>query len=86
MWAQMNLLSPADILQFILLVVCAVAFYRAGVEDNAPGIVWAGVSAAVFTGTWLFLREGLIGNMLGQVGVLLGIAVVRAILTHRDNQ
>ena len=80
----MNLFSPSDLLQLVLLLVCGVGFYRAAEVDDAPRFLWAGASMGVFAFTWLYLRQGVIGNLVGQAAVLGGIAVVRALLTLRS--
>jgi hypothetical protein len=82
----MNLFSATDLLQFVLMMVCGFAFYRAAEVDNAPGVLWAGASLAVFAFTWIYWREGWIGNLLGQVFVFFGIAVVRAALEYRNRR
>jgi CHASE2 domain-containing sensor protein len=82
----MNLFSPTDVLLFLLMMACGFGFYRLAEVDNAPGILWAGASVAAFAFSWLYLREGWIGNLVGQVFVFFGIAVVRAARDYRNRR
>ncbi|MGA2175014.1 MAG: hypothetical protein ABSH38_08550 [Verrucomicrobiota bacterium] len=64
---------------FVLLVVFAVFFYRAGVLENASGLLWAGLSVLVSLLVWQWLGWGLLAMILSQVGLFVGIGVVRVI-------
>jgi hypothetical protein len=52
-------------------------------SKNASGILWAALSVVVFLITWFLLGWGFVGNLLGQVALLGGIAVVRAVRDSR---
>ncbi len=63
----------------VLLVVFAVCFYRAGVFDNGPALLWAVLSAAISLLVWQVFHWGLMGMIVGQVGLFVGIGVVRVV-------
>ena len=63
---------------FILAVVCAVFFYRAGEFEGSSGIVWAGMSAVISIAIWAWLHGGLIAVLLGQVALFVGITLYRS--------
>jgi hypothetical protein len=64
---------------FVLTVVFAVFFYRAGVFDNGPGLLWAALSVVISLAVWQWLRWGLLAMILGQVVLFAGIGVFRVI-------
>ncbi len=62
---------------FVLLVACAIFFYRAGEFEGSSGILWAGLSVAISVGVWRVFDWGWFGMLLGQLGLFVGITVVR---------
>ena len=64
--------------QIFALLLCAIAYYKAAEFENESGILWAGMSAAVFYITWRLLRWYIPGDLLGQLLLLAGIAIYRA--------
>ena len=64
---------------FILLVVCAVFFYRAGDFEGASGVAWAGLSILISLTIWLWLHGGILPVLLGQVGLFAGITIYRSL-------
>ena len=70
--------------EWVLALVCVLTFYGAGAHERRfgghdHGVLWAALSIAVsavvvllFGGTWLYL-------LLAQVGLFIGIGVVRAL-------
>ena len=66
-------------IQFFLLVCFAAAYYKAADIENAPGLLWAGLSAGIFVVTWRLFGWGLPGDLLGQAALLGGITAVRVI-------
>jgi hypothetical protein len=64
---------------FVLLVVFAVFFYRAGVFDDGPALLWAVLSILISFLFWQWLQWGLMGMILGQIGLFVGIGVVRVV-------
>jgi len=61
------------------MVVFAIFFYRAGVFENGPAWLWAGLSLAISLVIWQWLRWGLLAMILGQLGLFVGIGVFRVI-------
>lgn len=67
-------------LNFVLLLVCAAAYYKlADLDPDASSILWAGLSVGVFLLTWRVLGWGVIGNLIAQIAILGGITIVRAL-------
>jgi uncharacterized membrane protein YGL010W len=64
---------------FVLLIVFAVFFYRAGVFDNGPALLWAALSVLISLLVWQWLRWGLLAMIVGQIGLFVGIGVFRVI-------
>ena len=62
---------------FVLLVACAIFFYRAGEFEGSSGILWAGLSVAISVVVWRVFDWGWFGMPLGQLGLFVGITVVR---------
>jgi hypothetical protein len=69
--------------QFVLMVACAFFYYKAGEIDNAPSMLWAGISVVIYLLTWLWLGWGLVLNFLAQLVLLIAIAVVRFLWEQR---
>lgn len=61
------------------MVVCAVFFYRAGVFDDGPGLLWAALSVLISLAVWQWLGWGLLAMILAQVVLFVGIGVFRTI-------
>lgn len=64
---------------FLLTVVSAIFFYRAGEFDGGPGLLWAALSVAISLLIWQWLRWGLLAMILGQIGLFIAIGVVRVV-------
>jgi len=75
--AMSNPLGPIYSLDFVLLLICAVGYYKAAELENKTPMVWAGMSVGVFLITWRLFRWGIPGNLLGQVLLLAGITLGR---------
>ena len=65
--------------QFVLLLLCAVFYYKAAELEDAPRLLWAGLSVLVYLVTWMLLSWGLIGCLVGQVGLFGAITLVSVI-------
>jgi hypothetical protein len=63
--------------QFVFMLACAAFYYRAAEIEDAPRLVWLGMSMGVYLLTWVWLGWGLVGNLLGQAALLIAIAAVR---------
>jgi hypothetical protein len=61
----------------LLIVVFAVFFYRAAEFEDESGLLWSGLSILIFVTTLFFFHWGLLGNLLGQVGLFVGIGIFR---------
>jgi hypothetical protein len=60
-----------------MLVVFAIFFYRAGEFEGGPSLLWTVLSVLISFLFWHWLRLGLFGMILGQVGLFVGIGVYR---------
>ena len=71
------------VLRLIVMGVCIVAFWRAAkleeIDGNMKAILWAGASAVIYGLTAYVLGWGWPGIIAGQVGLLVGIGLVRAL-------
>jgi hypothetical protein len=79
----MNPLGRIYSFQFVFLIAFAQIFYRAARIDDAPPLVWAGLSIIIYLVTWIFLSWGVLGCIIGQVLLFFAIAIVRAITTKQ---
>jgi hypothetical protein len=61
----------------LLIVVFAVFFYRAAEFEDESGLLWSGLFILIFVTTLFFFHWGLLGNLLGQVGLFVGIGIFR---------
>ena len=75
----MNPLGPLYSVEFVLLIVSIVFYYKAAEIDDAPRWLWMGLSAGIYLLTWQVLHWGFIGCLVGQAGLFLGIAVYRVL-------
>ncbi len=63
---------------FIVLLVCASFFYRAGEFEGSSGIVWAAVSILISVAIWQGLPGGALTILLTQVGLFASITLYRS--------
>lgn len=77
-----NPLAPFYSFQFVLLLGCAVLFYKAAELEGESEILWVGLSVGVFALTWFGMGWGFPGNLAGQALLFGGIAVYRAWRDH----
>ncbi len=68
----------------VLLIGCAVVWFKAAEIEHASTILWTGLSVLVFLATWLALGWGLLGCLGGQVVLLGGVTLVRFLRPHND--
>jgi hypothetical protein len=61
----------------IAMVVFALFFYRAGKSENSPGLLWAALSILISLLISKWLKWGLFAMLLGQIALLIGIAIFR---------
>jgi hypothetical protein len=77
--------GPLYSIEFFLLICFAAGYYKAADIENAPGILWAGLSALIFFITWRLLGWGIFGDLIGQGALLGGITAVRVIRDFRKS-
>jgi hypothetical protein len=61
---------------FVLLLACAVFFYRAGELEGGSGVAWAALSVLVSVAIWHWLNGRFIAVLLGQVGLFAVITLL----------
>ena len=64
-------------INLILLILCAVIFYKAGDMEGASCGLWAALSVGVYALTWLVFGWGFLLCFLGQVGLFVGITIFK---------
>ena len=64
---------------FVLLIACAIFYYRAAESEGSSGLLWSGLSGLISVLIWRVLGWGLLGMLLGQVGRFVGITVTRTL-------
>ena len=69
-------------LDTILIIIFAVFFYKAAEREDASKFLWTGLSI-ISSLTSRILALGLLGLILGQVALFLGIGIVRALLSKK---
>jgi hypothetical protein len=79
----MDPLGIVSSLQYLLLIAFAQIFYRAARIDDAPPLLWAGLSVIVYLLTWGVLSWGILGCIVGQALLFLAFAIVRTITKKR---
>jgi hypothetical protein len=79
LWRDSISMLPIYSFEFVLMVVFAIFFYRAGVFDGGPALLWAVISVLISLLVWQWLKWGLVGMIVGQIGLFAGIGVVRVV-------
>ncbi len=77
MFYQQKTMLPFYSPAFILGVVCAIFYYRAGEYENSSGLVWAGLSVVISLVLWKVAHVGFVGTLLGQLGLFVGLTLWR---------
>jgi hypothetical protein len=72
-------MMPLYSFNFLLTVVFAIFFYRAGEFEGSPGLLWAALSVAISLFIWQWLGWGLLAMILGQIGLFVAIGVFRVV-------
>jgi len=62
---------------FVLIIACAILFYRAGEFDGSSGILWTVLSIAISVVVWRFFGWGMFGVLIAQIGLFVGITLFR---------
>ena len=72
-----NPLGPFYSFQFVLLLGCAVLFYKAAELEGESEILWTGLSVGVFALTWFGMHWSYPGNLMGQALLFAAITLHR---------
>lgn len=70
-------MMPLYSFAFVVALLCAGGFYRAGEREMDSGIPWCGLSVIVSAPILLVFNGGILAIMLGQVGLLMAITLFR---------
>ena len=70
-------MGPLYSLEFVLLIVSVVFYYKAAALDDAPQWLWMGLSAGVYFLTWRVRGWQWLGCLFGQGMLFIGIALFR---------
>lgn len=72
-----------DVLGWVLGLMVAGVFWRAGRDELGSGVLWGGLSLVLTALVLAVFGGGLIALGLAQVGLLVGIGVVRVLLDRQ---
>ena len=67
----------------ILVICCAVAFYRVAEMQNTPGTLWAVLSVGVWLVTAITIPPPYLGPLLAEVGLLAALFVTNLVRDRR---
>ena len=65
--------------EFVLFLACAGFFYKAAEFEDESAFLWTVLSVSIFIVTWIVFSWGWLGCLFGQLGLFVGIAVVRVL-------
>ena len=68
-----------DVFTTIAIIASAIFFYRGAKYDGSPAILWLVLSVVISILLRTLLHAGLVGILLGQAGLFIGIAIFRVI-------
>ena len=68
---------PFYSLEFVLALICAAFYFKAGTEELGSGVLWGGISLVLSFVVLFWLRGGIVVVALMQGALLLGIALFR---------
>lgn len=66
----------------ILVIGCAIFYYRAGEYEETSGLGWAALSILISCVIWLWLHGGFLAVFLGQVGLFVAITLYRCVRSN----
>ena len=61
----------------LLIAVCAAFFYHAAEFENESCLLWCGLSLVISLATLFYFHWGMLGTVLGQIGLFVGITIFR---------
>ncbi len=67
---------PCYSFNFVLLLACAILYYRVGEFEGSSGILWAALSVLIPVVIWRYFNSGWIGMLLGQAGLFAAITII----------
>lgn len=68
---------PFYSLEFVLALICAAFYYKAGTEELGSGLLWGGISLIVSFAVMFGVHGGIVAVAIAQGALLLGIALFR---------
>ena len=68
---------PIYSITVLLMIACAVFYYRAGEYEGTSGWIWGGLSLLVSLVIWRLLHGGFFWVLLGQLGLFAAITAWR---------
>jgi hypothetical protein len=80
-----NPFGPLYTYQIFFVVGCAVLFYRVADMEDESTIIWPGLSIGIYLVTLCVLGWGLLGNLLGQAGLMAVMVAVRMVRDRRPS-
>ena len=68
-----------DSLTILAIIASAIFFYRGAKSDGSSAVLWLVLSVGISLLLRIFLHAGLVGIILGQAALFIGIAIFRVI-------
>ena len=78
-WAILGRLYTVE---FVILLFCVSFYWKAADFEDAPRSFWAGLSLLTYGFAWIQLGWSIPSLVMGQVGLLLALALARAGMDH----
>lgn len=60
----------------VIMLACAVFYYRAGEAERSSGLLWGGISILLWLGASMLLHWGLFGCLATQFGLFAGLTAM----------
>ena len=76
---DINRMMGIDSFTTLAIIASAIFFYRAAKYDGSSAVLWVVLSVVISLLLLTLLRLGMVGIILGQVGLFLGITFFRII-------
>jgi hypothetical protein len=74
-----NPFGPLYTFEIVVLLGCAILFYKAADMEDQSTVIWSGLSVGLYLLTLCLLGWGLLGNLLAQAGLMIAIVGVRMV-------
>jgi hypothetical protein len=72
-----NPFGPLYSIDFVVLVVCAIFWFKAAELEKVPPWIWTGLSIFTYAYFWLERGWGILGCLFAQVVLALAIGIFR---------